>query len=545
MQNVERRTTRHVAQILVATGALAMGCGGEGPTDDIAPPLTFGTMGSLSTPAGKGGFRFGAASAATQVEDGNTSTDWYLWTLPAAMGGLGRGTFVGEAVKGYSQAMSDTALVGELGLDSYRFSMEWARIEPVRDQIDEQAIAHYRAQLEALVALGIRPVVTVHHFSNPVWVADPRALACANGPTDINLCGFGSAGGPQIIGELAEHAALLGRRFGDLVDEWGTVNEPINYLFAAYALSVFPPGGFSLDPAHFAGVLRDYIAAHVAIYDALRLNDTVDADGDGAAAAIGMSLSVADWQPARDNIASTDPADLAARDRLVRLYHYLFVDSVLAGAYDPDLDGSLDEPHPQWAGKLDWLGLQYYFRAGVTAKNPLLPAPIGFTPCYGGADFGACLPALQPTYCVPAMGYEGWIDGLHDVLVAFSQRYRELPLVVSEAGIATELGARRAENIVRVLETVARARDEGVDVRGVYQWSLTDNFEWAEGFTPRFGLFTVDASTYTRTRNEGADTIEAIARTRMVTSEQRARYGGTGPLTREPDHPLASQCRKN
>ncbi len=532
-------------QIIAALGVLAIGCGSDDPVGDGGPALTFAAIGSLSTPAGKGGFRFGAASAATQIEDGNTHTDWYLWTLPSAMGGLGRGTFVGDAVHGYSQAMSDTALVGELGLDSYRFSIEWARIEPVRDQIDEQAIAHYRAQLQALIAMGIRPLVTVHHFSNPVWVADPRGLACPNGPTSTNLCGFGSAGGPQIIAELAEHAALLGRRFGDLVDEWGTVNEPINYLFAAYALSVFPPGGFSLDPAHFARVLRDYIAAHVAIYDALRANDTVDADGDGVAASIGMSLSVGDWQPARDNVASTDPADLAARDRLVRLYHYLFVDSVLAGAYDHDLDGSLDEPHPDWRGKLDWLGVQYYFRAGVTANNPLLPAPLGFTLCYGGADFGACLPALQPTYCVPAMGYEGWVDGLHDVLVSFSERYPKLPLVVSEAGIATGSGARRAENIVRVLEAVARARDEGVDVRGVYQWSLTDNFEWAEGFTPRFGLFTVDPSTSARTRNEGADTLEAIARTRTVTSQQRARYGGTGPLTPEPGQPLVSQCRKN
>jgi len=523
--------------------ALITACGDDGTVSD-GPPLEFGAMGSLSTPAGKGGFRFGAASAATQIEDGDTATDWYLWTKPAPQGGLAKGTFVGDAVRGYTKALDDVQLVADLGMDSYRFSMEWARIEPVKDQINEEALAHYQMQLEAMRSLGIRPVVTVHHFSNPVWVADPRALACSGGPTDTNLCGFGSAGGPQIIEQLREHATLLGTRFGGFIDEWGTVNEPINYLLAAYGLAVFPPGGVTLDPQRFAAILRDYIAAHVAIYDALKASDTIDADGDGVAAAVGFSLSVADWKPARDNKVSIDPADLAAVDRVTYLYHYVFVDALRSGMYDSNLDGIRDEPHSEWDDKLDWLGVQYYFRAGVTGKDPILPAPIAFTPCTSGVDVGACLPALQPSYCVPAMGYEGWVDGLHDVLLGFSQRYPELPLVVTEHGIATELGTRRAENVVRGLEAVARARDAGVDVRGYYHWSLTDNFEWAEGFEPRFGLYRVDYSSYARTANDGTDVYSAIARTRSITRAQRARYGGTGPMTREPDHDLDSMCRK-
>ncbi len=489
-------------------------------------------------------FRFGAASAATQIEDGNTATDWYVWTGPASLGGMEKGTFVGDAVRGFSLVETDVALAADLGLDAYRFSMEWARIEPARDAIDETALAHYQAQLEDMRRRGLRPVVTVHHFSNPLWVADPRALGCLDGPSDTNLCGFGSPGGPQIIEELREHATLLGQRFGAYIDDWGTVNEPINYLFAAYALAVFPPGGFSLDPNRFAAVLRDYLSAHAAIYSALKAADTIDADGDGIAASVGASLSVGDWQPARDNAPSDHPDDLAARDRLVFLYHYLFVDAVRTGRFDANLDGTLDEDHPEWANTLDWLGVQYYFRAGVTAKNALLPAPIGFTPCYGGADMGACLPALQPTYCVPAMGYEGWIDGLGDVLLAYSTRYPGLPLYVTEAGIATDTPVRRAENIVRVLETIARARDGGADVRGVYQWSLTDNFEWHEGFGPRFGLYTVDYATYARSGNEATDVLASIIAAREVSGEQRAKYGGTGPLTREPGLGLDARCRK-
>jgi beta-glucosidase len=514
---------------LLAFALVACGGGDDQPTT----PITFGSMGPLVGDAGKGGFRFGAATAATQIEDQNIHTDWYAWTQPAPTG-LGKDTFVGDAVQGYTHALDDVQLVKDLGLDSYRFSIEWARIEPQKDVIDEAAITHYRDELMALKTMGIRPIVTIHHFSNPVWVADPRDINCTNGPTDTNLCGLGSPGGPQIIQQMAEHAGLLAQRLGDLVDEWGTVNEPINYLFAAYGGGFFPPGKVTINAlsTEFLPVLRDYIAAHAAMYDAIKANDTVDADGDGVAAAVGLSVSVADWEPSRMHKPSTDPADVAARDHLVYIFHYLFVDSIVNGGFDTDLDGVADEQHPEWAGRIDWLGLQYYFRAGVTASPMLLPAPVGLTPCFQGFDLGSCLATTDQTFCVPQMGYEFWSDGLRPVLVAFSKRYPTLPLVVSESGIATDVGARRAEAFVRTLESIARARDEDhVDVRGYYHWSLSDNFEWAMGFAPHFGLYRADPQAYTRTPTEGADVLGAIAKARTVTSEQRKKYGGTGPMT--------------
>ncbi|MGN6109064.1 MAG: glycoside hydrolase family 1 protein [Kofleriaceae bacterium] len=531
--------SRAAATVLALTLATA-GCGEDEPT-----PISFGTLAPLAGESGKGGFRFGVASAATQIEDQNTATDWYLWTRPVAEGGLGRGAFVGDATGGYTRNLEDLGLVRGLGVDSYRFSIEWARIEPARDQIDEAAIAHYRAQLEAMRAMGIRPLVTLHHFSNPVWVADPRDTSCTTGPTDANLCGLGSPGGPQIVEEMAEHAALIAARFGDLVDEWGTLNEPINYLLAGYGVGSFPPGKLTItDPAAgFVPAVRDYISAHAAMYAAIKANDTVDADGDGLPAVVGLSLSVADWQPSRSNKPSTDPEDVAARDRLVYVFHYLFVDSLRAGAFDPDFDGIADEPHPEWTGTLDWLGLQYYFRAGVTGASQLIPL-VDLTPCFGGFDLGACLPAPDPTYCVPRMGYEGWTDGIGDVLIAFGRRYPDVPLVVSEAGIATEVGARRAENIVRNLESMERARAAGVDLRGYYHWSLTDNFEWAEGFGPRFGLFSVDYATFARTPTRGAELLAEIATRREVTVAQRTELGGTGPMTAEPGFAVDPFCSK-
>jgi beta-glucosidase len=525
--------------LLISFGlTLLPGCAEDAPAPVQAPPpdIEFGAMGSLASPDGAGSFRFGAASAATQIEDQNENTDWYLFTLPEDQGGLGQGkAFVGEASRGYTKAIEDVGLLSAMGLDSYRFSVEWARVEPQRDVIDEEALDHYSAFIDALLAAGIRPVITLHHFSNPVWVHDPRDPDCAAGPTDTNLCGFGHPdGGPQVVEEMGEHAALLAQRFGDRVDEWGTVNEPVNYLLAAYGIGSFPPGITTLFNLveGFVPVVRDYIRAHAAMYAALKQGDAADADGDGRAADVGMSLSVAEWVPARDNALSEDPADVQARDRVIYFFHHQFVDTLRSGLFDADLDGEPEEDLPEVQGTLDWLGVQYYFRAGVTGLNGIVPV-FNLTPCFGTIDFGACVPPTDPSYCVPEMLYEHYPPGLYNVLVDFGARWPDLPLVVTESGIATEVGKRRAEVVVRALEQIGRARAEGIDVRGYYHWSLYDNFEWAEGFGPRFGLYRVDYTTFERTATLGADALGEIAKGRRLLSALRAAHGGEGPMTAE------------
>ncbi len=528
--------------VLGAAGSAGRGAGGEG---GAAGPgdITFGAPGPLATEAGRGAFVFGAATAATQIEDQNPSTDWYLWTAPPPAG-LGRGQFVGEASRGYSKALDDAALAADLGLDAYRFSVEWARVEPTRDTVSEAALAHYDAVFAALEARGVRPVVTVHHFSSPVWVDDPRDPACAEGPRDQNLCGWGHPeGGPLVVAELAAHARLLAARYGHLVDDWATLNEPINYLLMSYGLGSFPPGKAlvlsqvgtpspDLDP--FVRVLRNYVAAHVAMYRAIKEADTVDADGDGVAANVGLTLSTAEWAPARGNAPSANPDDVEAAGRLRYFYHHFFVEALRQGGFDPELDGTPSEPHDDWRGALDWLGVQYYFRAGVSAEPPLFPK-LNLVACFEGFDFGSCLPPADPTHLVPAMRYEYYEPGLYHVLRDFSRRWPDLPLTVTEAGIATEVGRRRAEHVARSLEQIDRARAEGADVRGYFHWSLVDNFEWALGFAPRFGLYAVDFTTYARSPTEGATLLGAVAKARRLSAAQRADYGGLGPMTPEPN----------
>ncbi len=536
--------------VVLCACAGVVGCS-DSESEALPASIDYPSPSSLTSPAGRGGFRFGAASAAAQIEDGNTETDWYVFTQPKADGGLGMGTdFVGEASRGYSKALEDIELMTALGLDSYRFSLSWARIEPERDTIDESALQHYSDFIDALIAAGIRPMITIHHFSNPTWIFDPRDTECATGPSDTNLCGFGHPeGGPQIVEEMGEFATLLAERFGDRVDEWATVNEPVNYLLASYGAGQFPPGLMSIfSPLEkFVPVARGYLLGHAAMYKAVKAADTQDADGDGSAADVGLTLSVADWIPARNNEISDHPDDVRARDNLVYLFHYLFVDAIRSGKFDADFDGSLEEDRPEIKGTIDWLGVQYYFRGGVTGNKPLIPV-VNLTPCYGGFDFGACLPPKHISSCVPTMKYEYDPPGIYKVLSDFSTRWPDLPMVVSESGIATEVGARRAENVVRALEQIERARAEDVDVRGYYHWSLYDNFEWAEGYHPRFGLYQVNYDgDFERTATEGAKVLSEITLSRKLSGAQRGQYGGTGPMTPEPypDNPDITFCNGN
>jgi beta-glucosidase len=297
------------ARPALALFVCAAACGDDDPPPDPPLPIPYAAPGRLTSDSGRGSWRFGAASAAAQIEEAVPQSDWYVWSQRTADGGMGRGrAFVGEASRGYSKAIDDVQLLVDTHLEAYRFSVEWSRLEPARDQWDEEAFAHYGALIDELVARGIRPMITVHHFSNPVWIADPRDPACQQNPVpgqpaDTNLCGLGSAGGPQIVDEMAELAGELARRYGDRVDEWATLNEPVNYLIAGYGIGNFPPGRVLITSllTDFVPVVRDYLAAHAAMYDAIKAADTMDADGDGVAAAIGLTLSVADWQAAGNN----------------------------------------------------------------------------------------------------------------------------------------------------------------------------------------------------------------------------------------------------
>ena len=516
------------------------------PPDETLSPLSFSAPGPVAGEAGAGSFTIGVSTAAAQIEEPSPVSDWYVYSMPEPEG-IGRGTPIDQAVQGYSRVMDDLNLIESMQLDAYRVNVSWSRIEPERDVIDQDALDHYRAVLEALVAKGIKPMVTVHHFSSPNWIDDVRRRESCEElgviPGDRDLCGWGEeSGAMEVARELGEFAELLAAEYGDIVDEWCTLNEPVNYILASYGSDAFPPGRGSVlgllsdnGTDRMMGTLENYVEGHVQAYDAIHRADTIDADGDGKAALVGLSLNTNDWSPVRDGALSDDPDDIKAAANVWYLYHHTIVDSLVDGNFDRNLDreSSPAESHPDWKGKIDWLGVQYYARLGVTGSVALLPAVDGLM-CFEGLPLTeGCLSVPDPTKCVPEMSYEFYEPGLSKVLLDFHARWPGLPLTVTESGLATEVGRRRSEHIVRSLEQIVVAQQGGADIRGYYHWSLMDNYEWTYGWKPRFGLYSVNVlgEDYARVPTEAVDTLTEIASTRGVSLEMRTRMGGTGPMT--------------
>jgi beta-glucosidase len=461
----------------------------------------------LAFPAG---FRWGAAGAAHQVEGGNTNNIWSQFeTLPEFAGLTTEPS--GEAVRGWDLYETDADLAEDLGSNVYRLSIEWSRVEPSRGVWDEAAWAHYGDVIDALRARGIEPMVTLHHFTEPIWTHDLRDVDCVAGPSDTNLCGWAN---PEMATAFARFATEAATRLGDRVDTWTTFNEPMSYFIGGYVGGSFPPGKSALTTSAIQAdafpVLRGMLDGHAAAYAALHAADGVDADGDGTAAVVGFTNAMSWVEP----LDPGDPADVAAADRVQALYGYSFPDATIRGLLDADLDGVPEEAHPEWAGTVDQLGYQYYFRFAVKAApgfppldalpcDPTLLAALGLDPATLGC------PVPDPAD-VTQMGYEHYPPGIRLLGEALADRYPGVPLRVTENGIATTTGVRRAESIVRHLVELHAAIEEGVPVDGYVHWSLTDNFEWAEGFRPKFGLYAVDLATYTRTPTEGATVFADI-----------------------------------
>jgi beta-glucosidase len=455
-------------------------------------------------------FRWGAAGAAHQVEGGNTKNQWYQFeTLPEFADKITEPS--GEAVRGYELYATDVRLAADLGLDLYRISLEWSRVEPARDVSDETEWQHYADVLDAIVAAGMEPMVTLHHFTEPTWTHDLSDPDCAAGPSDANLCGWTN---PEMAEEFAEFAGEAARRLGDRVDEWTTFNEPMGYVASGWIGGAFPPGkeNFSADGiiAEVLPVVEGMLDANARAYAAVKAADAIDATGDGVTARVGFTNAM-NW------IEPLDPdneADVAAAERFQSVYGYTWPDATLRGLVDADLDGNPTDARPQYAGTCDLLGYQYYNRIKIKAV-PGMP-PFDALPCDPlllgalGLDLDAVGCPEIPAEDITQMGYEHYPPGLRLLGEALAERYLGVPLRITENGIATTTGQRRAESIERHLREVSTMLDAGVPVDGYVHWSLTDNFEWAEGFRPRFGLYRVDYEFYERSATLGAEVYADI-----------------------------------
>jgi beta-glucosidase len=417
------------------------------------------------------GFLWGTATAAHQVEGGNDRNDWWDWEqIP---GKIKNGDRSGAADDHYNRFGSDLDLARAIHCNAYRFSIEWSRIENADGSWNVDQIDHYRQVLLACRARGITPMVTLFHFTIPRWAAA--------------LGGFESQ---EVMHRFVRFSAKMADELGGLVDLWCTQNEPVVYVVAGYVAGVFPPGIKDVRTA--ARVYANLILAHSQAYHAIRLADRVDADGDGRPAMVGIAKHLRVFDP----WAAYNPADILMARSLDQIFNQVYFHACLRGSAVIRL-GTRElarVAHPALKGTMDYIGVNYYSRDHVrfNPRSPMLGDLL--------------VPRTSP---VSDMGWEIYPEGFYRVLMAL-RRYR-LPVYVTENGIADARDQVRTVFLAEHLRWMAQAMREGVDVRGYFHWSLVDNFEWAEGFWPRFGLYGVDYATQSRTLTEGGRTFRSVA----------------------------------
>jgi beta-glucosidase/6-phospho-beta-glucosidase/beta-galactosidase len=386
----------------------------------------------------------------------------------------------------------------------FRMSLEWSRLFPdpatfdatTVDELDAlvnpAALAGYRAWLQGLRERDIEPVVTVNHYALPVWIHD--GAACH---VDLETCARrGWVDRDVIVPRIALFAAWCGATFGDEVDLWFTQNEPIANVLAGYLLPgsdrSHPPGlTFATDAAK--AVFLHQIEGHAAMYDALREGDTADADADGQAAQVGVVLNFV----AFDAETPGDPQDESAREHLEYYYHQVWLQAVTEGAWDPDLDGVIDETRSDLADRLDVIGVNYYNRIVTQGTGrPIIPG-LPLSDFFIQTNSGDAL-------------WQPYPEGLRRVVGIAGASGR--PVWVTENG--TPFVEDRGPEILEAhLENLRAAIEEdGVDVRGYLYWSYIDNYEWNHGMDLRFGLYSFDEATKARTARPIASRYAEVIR---------------------------------
>ncbi len=442
-----------------------------------------------STPPGAPGpwsfpprFSFGVATSAYQVEGGINDNNWADWERRTRPDGgptvLGHDR-CGRAADSWNRFDQDLALLRWLGVDCYRFSVEWSRIEPRPGHVDDGALSRYREWCRRLRAAGIRPMLTLHHFTEPTWVT--------------GLGGF--ADGAAVDAWLGFVNRVVAR-LGDLVDDWVTVNEPVGYVVQGWLRGVWPPG--QADPAVGGQVLENLLLAHADAYRLIHRAASARGATAGRRCQVGLAHHVVPFRPGR----AGHPGDCLLARALDRTYNHAVPTALVTGHLRLRLPPLWRRAHhPGLAGTQDFLGVNHYYPLYARLR----PRP------WAGLEAFDVGPSARGT--VDDLGCDLDDRSLGQALAGMA-RYR-LPMVVTEHGICDgdRPDTRRCQGLANALATIARVTREGGDVRGYVHWSLVDNFEWAFGWGARFGLFSLDRRSLTRTPTAGARLYrEAIAR---------------------------------
>jgi beta-glucosidase len=460
-----------------------------------APPET------VAFPAG---FMWGTATAAFQVEKGSAHSDWAAWVkMP---GKIKNGDLPDQASPdALAHVDEDIALMKGAGQNAYRFSIDWARLYPTKaafdaDTPDAAAVAAYDALIVKLGVAGVTPMATLLHFAVPDYFADPSK------PSEAQAFER-----PEFEDAFGAFCGRLAKRWGARVTWWATINEPIVVPLAGYVQGSFPPGLF-LDLTRAFAYAKGEARAHAKCFD--QIHAAVPA------AKVGPVVHQRFVEPADP----ADPDDAAAVTRVRYVNNLWFLNAVVNGDFDADLDGALDGPgdkraDPALAHRADFIGVNYYSVLRVSAHSGVvLPPPVSaaVTPDHIASD----RPKTDFVWDI-------YPEGLSTVLE--EAKSYGLPLVVTENGLADASDQNRPRFIAEHLYELGRALSRGVDVRGYFHWSLYDNFEWAGGFCPKFGLYAIDRASAARVERRSVGTYRSIAQNGRVSRADVAATGGYAP----------------
>lgn len=421
-------------------------------------------MPEIPTSFDLGDLRLGVATAAVQIEGGDRANSWYDWSM--IPGRIKDGSTPLRSTGHWERWREDTALMSQLGLETYRMGIEWSRVEPRPGELDREALARYREELEAVRAAGIEPMVTLHHFSHPSWFE-----------------AMGAWEHDRAVDTWLRFVRVVVAELHDVVTDWCTINEPNVYAVGGYLFGNFPPGRTNAWLA-LRKVLRHMAIAHCRAYHLIH--------EIAPQARVGFAHHVRPFAP----FASGNPVHRAMARVNAHLFQDVLTDAMLGGCFGIELGGQPDDVTP--GAHHDYVGINYYTRSAVTgiSDNRFEDVPVN------------------------DLDWEIYPQGLLEVVAPIVQRYPG-PIWVTENGTCDNDDAFRARYLHEHLATMVTS---GLPFERYYHWCFVDNWEWDVGEVPRFGLVHLDWESGDRTVKESGRFYAQIIANRGVTEEMHARH---------------------
>jgi len=418
------------------------------------------------------GFLWGTGEDAYQHEGGNLNNDWARWELQKPSP-IENGYVCGRSVDFYNRYESDFDLAKRDGQNAHRIGIEWSRVEPQMGVYDVEAWKHYEAMLISLKDKGFTVFFNLWHFTLPLWAVD-----------------MGGWESDTVMERWEAFVRECAIRFGKHVDYWSTMIDSQIYALSGYGLGDIPPN--KKDLALAVQIYRTLIHAHAKAYHIIKGYGAVEENGVLKIPKVGIIYFFFHYQPKgffMDNVVvnQTD-----------RIFNWNFLDAIHSGVIDINilLGPSVKESDDTLKATLDWIGVNYYTRE-ILSFNPLKPGMIDRT--------------SYSAYPVTDMGWEIYPEGIYHICKTVERRYKNVPIMIAESGLADAKDDRRPGFILDHLAWVHRLIGEGCPIFGFTYWSLTDNWEWAKGFGPKFGLYRVNMDTLDRTETASARLYRFIA----------------------------------